>query len=717
MPELPGEQQREGAAAVSAPVHARVLPSFLVEQLKRPFSTWMGPVEPAELVRWTRPSMPPGMVVADIQEDALRRLRQRHPELWARPVGIKLGSSWRSHLRPADVAGIERVIESIPGRDFSELSFLELKSGLRKPFLEVIALLAVLEAIDWVPPAGAPQRRPGWAAWRRFENGHRVELSEAIRERAERALALPWVDGIKPGDVRLPAPGGTAPAEWMREQLRGARVSSHLEVVANAILDVEEMSYAGEVRSLAEAALARCEPSPSADNAERWVGMFCGRYAAPELRTLNELGGEFGVTRERVRQICEAILGALRAGAVTPAVDRVLRMAARVVPCSIEDAEEQLVRQLGDGAGIRGAMELAAELGHEVPVRIGRVKVRIHGKYEDAPLLESAASEERWPQLCLRYAAAECVTLGCTSVIRVAGALALRDGVAPGQDAIEGVVTQAPGFRWLDEDNRWFSVGDTNGCGAATRLRKMLAVAHDSVGVDDVAAAFACDTRWFRDGDGRALAVPPTHVVQAMAQAWPWVKTVQYTRFLAAEPIPLKETLSDVEACVLKLIEDNDGVAAAWQLYKGVMELLPVTKMAVAVTLATSPILDRLEFGLYVARGRRIRPKSVARARLVLAQRQSAATPVPGDDCFRVRVTKASLRNEQYAVPARFKDRLAGRVLEIAGYSGLQARVTRSGALKGLNQCFNGLVDGDELEVRIEGAGITVGRVVDDAST
>jgi len=390
-------------------------------------------------------------------------------------------------------------------------------------------------------------------------------------------------------------------------------------------------------------------------------------------------------------------------------LDRVLRMAARAVPCSLEDADEQLARHLGEGCGIRAAMELAQDIGRTPPVRTGRLKVRIAGRYEEAQVLESSVDVERWPQTALRYAAAECVKLGCTSVVRMAGALALRDGVAPGQEAMVSVFRNAPGFRWLDETNGWFSIGDTNTCGAATRLRKILAVAHEGVGVDQVAEAFAADTRWFRHEDERALAVPPTHVIQAMASGWPWVKAVQYTRLVAAEPIPLEGTLSDIERKVVDLIEANDGVAAAWQLYSGVMESVPVTKVAVAFTLATSAVLVRFEYGLYALRGRRIRTEALSKARQALSQRFSAAYQEDADS-FRVRVTAAALRNEQYTVPVRFMGKLAGRSVGIAG-TAFQARVTQSGSMRGLNQCFEGLREGDELEVTLVAEGIAVRRV------
>lgn len=703
--------QEDVTRETQAPVHARVLPSFLVEQLKRPFNTWLGSIEPIELVRWTRKAMPPSTVANELRLDALRRLRQRHQELWERPMGIRLASNWARWLQGMEAAGVRKVIEAYPGRDFSELSFLEVKKVVRKPFAEVIGLLASIEAAEWTPPPVAPHRRHGWTAIRKFDDTSMVELTESVRELAQRVLSLPWVAGIPAGDLRLQAPGGVAPAAWVRQQLERGEVSCHLEPVLGAIADAEEMSYAAEVKALASAAIYRCHPSPAPGSEDRWVAMFTARYAAPEARTLQDIGQEIGLTRERVRQICEAMLEVIRAEpACTPALDRVLRMAARAVPCSLEDADEQLVRHLGEGCGIRAAMELAEDIGRPLPVRIGRVKVRVAGRYEDAPLLESAVDADRWPQTVLRYAAAECVTLGCTSVLRMAGALALRDGVAPGQEALVSVFRNAPGFRWLDETNGWFSIGDTNTCGAATRLRKILAVAQEPVSVDEVAEAFAADTRWFRTDDDRALAVPPPHIIQAMVGGWPWVKAVQYTRLVAAEPIPMEGTLSDIERKVVELIEANDGVAAAWQLYSGVMESVPVTKIAVAFSLAASPALVRFEHGLYTLRGRRIRTEALGRARQMLAQRFSGASSPDAADSFRVRVTAAALRNEQYTVPTRFTSRLAGRCFGIAG-TAFQARVTQSGSMKGLNQCFVGLREGDEIEVTLVGAEVAARRV------
>lgn len=704
-----------GEASAPAGVHARVIPNFLVEEMHRAFSTWMGPIEPFELVRWTRGAPPPESVVEAIRFDALRRLRVRDAELWRRPMGIRLSPNWVNELRELEKKLVGKVLDAYPGRDFAGLSFIEVKNATRKSFQDVIALLANVEGVDWTPPASSSRRRRGRPHIGRFDDDRQVVLTEEVRELAQRALLLPWVDSIPGGDMRLLAPGSVPPAQWLRTQLEQPEASRHLEAVAKSILAAEEMSFAEEVCALAGAALQRAEPAPSAENEGRWVAMFKERYAAQDdSRTLQAIGEEFGVSRERVRQICDNLLEAMRTSpACTPALDRVLRMAERLVPCSLEDVNEQLRRQLGEGSGIRAAMELAESLNKPLRLRIGHVKVRVSGRYEDAPLLESAVQVDTWPQTALRYAAAECTTLGCTSILRIAGALALRDGVAPGQEALVSVFRNAYGFRWLDEDNGWFTVGDTNGCGAATRLRKILAVAHLPVTVDEVAEAFAADTRWFRSTDDRALAVPPTHVIQAMVAGWPWVRAIQHTRLAAVQPIPMDGTLTEVEKKLVELIEANDGVAAAWQLYAGVVETVPVTKIAVSIVLATSPPLSRFEHGLYTLRGRRIRAEALARARQTLSLKLAGALPTD-EDTFLLRVTAAALRNEQYTVPTRFMDKLAGRVVPIVGTSH-QARVTQSGSMKGINQCFEGLREGDSITVRVAGDALEVQRTPEPA--
>ena len=95
----------------------------------------------------------------------------------------------------------------------------------------------------------------------------------------------------------------------------------------------------------------------------------------------------------------------------------------------------------------------------------------------------------------VRHAAFECGLLGCTSIARTAGLLALEEGLAPGAEALEAALSAASGFRWLDQDNGWFTLRDTNKCAAAHRVRKMMCVVQEAIGADQIAAAFVTDDR------------------------------------------------------------------------------------------------------------------------------------------------------------------------------------------------------------------------------
>ena len=75
----------------------------------------------------------------------------------------------------------------------------------------------------------------------------------------------------------------------------------------------------------------------------------------------------------------------------------------------------------------------------------------------------------------------------------------LEEG-SPRAEALEAALLAASCFRWLDQDKRWFTVGDTNKCAAAHRVRKMMCVVQEAIGADQIAAGFVTDDRrMYRD--------------------------------------------------------------------------------------------------------------------------------------------------------------------------------------------------------------------------
>ena len=691
------------AARTVEPRHGRVLPSFLVRELKRPFQTWLGEIEVEELLHWTRSAGPPSSVADDIRMSALGRLQPHRPELFREPCGVRLDPAWEQGVDREDALKLRRALRHLDHDEKLEgLTLNVLKRYMGVPLVEVFRLLAKLEAVYWAPSDAPPLRATAWCQ-QPTHSSKGTELDDALRARVREVLLLPWIEEVQRFDMRLAGPLGVAPAPWLREQLESKHgISDELCSTVDRILAAAPMTYAQEVESLVRLAVMNAKQKPRPEKLTRWLDIFMSRYVAMGTPpTLQQLGDARGVTRERIRQVCEGILKILRTAPLCkPSLQRVIRMAAHAVPCSVAEADQQLARELGEGAGILGAMELATELGDvSIGVQMCKVKVRVSGKYEHAPMLESA-SEQRWSQAALRFAAAECSVVGCTNLLRLAGHMAMKEGIALCRDDLASVVTQAPGFAWLDEGNGWFTVGATDRSGVAMRLRKVLSVAREAVSVDEMAEAYACDTRLFKDEDGaRALAIPPTHVIQAMARHWPFVKLRQHTKLVAVQALDPAEELTELEQLAVRIVEEGDGVSPAFQFYESA-EAQGVAKITTSLMLASSPVLVRLEHGLYALRGRRQRDDALGRARLELAKRLGQQPDGLDPDVFRIFITEAALnRNEQYTVPSRFHERLSGRVLPIEGTAHV-ARISMSGSLRGINRAFPHLQVGDVLEVR-----------------
>jgi hypothetical protein len=330
---------------------------------------------------------------------------------------------------------------------------------------------------------------------------------------------------------------------------------------------------------------------------------------------------------------------------------------------------------------------------------------RMRGQPVDVLMIEKVDAAP-WVKPMITLVGRDQQMFGCTNVLRVAGLLAIKEGCAPGQEAIESVLEASHLFRWLDKETGWFTLGETDGCSIATRVRKIMSVTHDHLGTDEITAALASDDMMmYRETQTLGLALPPIHVLRELFRSWPWLRVVQKGRFMPAAPIA-QDVLSEPERLAVQVIEAHDGVACRFEIRDVLQAQLKVTNMLVSVVLGSSPVFDRVEHGLYRVIGRRVGDTAVKRARDRASARGSHPAQ-PGDatgpSVFWLTVTEASARNEQYHVPRRYLDALADKQLPLYALDGAQiglARVTQSGALSGINVPLRACV-GDRLEIRV----------------
>jgi hypothetical protein len=699
--------------------HAAVVPSQVVALLRAPLRTSLGVVELLELLAWPRASEVPEYLRREMLDDILKRLRHRAQALWALPTGVRLTEGWQAAVSASDRSKLEQLLRTSAPRELPSLTVRELKTALAAPLVRVLELLARLEALYWAPgPTGARTRLFAPAA-------EPMAMTPPIRAELARAIALPWSATVHATDMRFGFPGAGTLREWLAQWLDAPRAPADALRLARRVVQADTFTVAEEAQALAHAVSEAQRPRAGATATERWARILLARHLSPQGpgRTLEDVGAQFGVTRERVRQVCSLMERTLaEAASATPALDRLLAALARTVPCSPEEANEQFARFLGEGAGTESLVDWARMLGRtDLPVQLVHTRVHVRGAFVSVKMFE-AAQAVNWVAAALRHASRDCSQVGCTNIVRVAGLLALEEAAAPGAAALETALAATAGFRWLNAQSRWFTLGSTDECAAANRLRKLLAVATEPVSTDQAAAAFATDDLWlYRESPGLGLATPPVHVLRELFAGWTWLRVVQKNRFVPATALSVEAQLSRSERLALAVIEAHDGVACRFEVVEAVKAQESDSPMAATVMLGASPIIEKLEHGLYKLRGRRVGHAAIDAARLRLRARMTPGTPMletgppaAHSNGFVLQVTAAALRNEQYTVPRIYRHRLTARTVPVSDAQGRfqgWARVSASGTLRGVNRLFPDLKAGERLRIDLTAEGLQVHRL------
>jgi len=679
--------------------------------VRKPVECWVGSVSPAELIRWERKGDLVDSARRELQEAIIRRIRPKADLMWPRLTGVRLMGRWTEHVSKPERKALDAVIGKYM-RPLEELTLLEVKQCMHMPLQQLLDLLARLEALYWVPSEidDAAQVRAGEPL--SAVQDETVELTDDLADKLKKVLQLSWISGVDREDVRFSFSGQAALAELIGAALQSGKVRSYTVDLVTRMLAAEQMTAAEEVLDIARAAVKKCGPrGADGGQASRWVAMFMRRHISPEGdgRILADVGEEFGVTRERIRQVCATVEDYLReVPTATPAIDRLMRACARAAPSSAKDLDGQLQRFIGEGAGLQSLFSWLEAIGRTgLPVKCDRVRTSVRGEWLEVAMIV-LPDQPAWVEPMVRHVTRDSYMYGCTSVLRVAGRLALKEGLAPAQESMEAALEAMRGFRWLDKETGWFALGESDECSAAARIRKVMAVAKDHVGADEIAAALASDDMLvYRDNRTLGLATPPVHVLRELMTGWQWLKPVQRGRFVAAPNFSKEGVLSEAEQVLVDVIEAHDGVACRFEMRDLIKSKLGYTNELLAAVLGSSPIILRFEHGLYGLRGQRIGDEALRKARQ--RQRVRAAAQAGGgrkgeeglvlsQSQFVARVSEASLRNEQYTVPKTLRDRLWGTRCSLLDEQGKligEVRVTQFGQLKGINKAITGLVPGD----------------------
>lgn len=688
--------QQAGIAPDSVGRHAQVVPSVIASRVTRPLECWSGVVSPPELLNWCRASDLTDKARQELRKQIVKRLRPRMADIWALKIGIDVGSDWEVHASSREKYLMREVAEN--GLRLSELTLHELKSLVHMPLEHLFAALAHLESLNWVPPPPAP---PPVAPRSPTDP---VDLTDTIREKIDAALLIPWLPSVTHTDLRFPFPTGQPLPEWLRSQRESTQCWHGLENLLDALMFAEKATAQAEVEAIARICITNHYVyRVPCDHVEGRLKIFSTRYLRKQgcNLTLQQVGDQIGITRERVRQVCDQLLEAWKVSSVaTPAIDRALRMASRIAPAGLKEINEQIARYLGEDLSIEALCSLAEDLEIPMDVVLHHGTVRMRQQAIPVRIVGRANDDAAWIEDVIRFAKSDCSLIGCSSVIRIAGVLALESGVAIPRATIEAVIERVDGFRWLDRASSWFTFTSSEGSAAALRIMKVFAVAHRSVSVEELGAALLDDEEWLQRGAKFAPAIPPQHILRDLLSGWHWLEQLQHTRFALSAELP-DGVLNPTEKLVVEAIEARGGSALRREIVDFVRSRLDVSDVFVSFTLARSPAIRRWEKNIYGLRGRPIPLNALEEAR----ERNTPATVeqalAPGVlASFRVNITKASLVNEQYNVPAHIRRNIEPDTYPLEGREG-SLTIGQTHVIRGLNRLFPEAKPGDTISIEL----------------
>ncbi len=349
-------------------------------------------------------------------------------------------------------------------------------------------------------------------------------------------------------------------------------------------MELSDRSLEAELAAIAEHA----EPGRTARLAVRHWG-WDGRGGAT-LETTGKEGG--GITRERVRQLCERLAHRLGAGADAPALDRALVLAAHAAPTTAHElarrlADERIAAQPFEPAGLLGA---AAVLGRAPTFTIATVR-GVRFVLPDPP---DPGSDVVAVVTSIVDTAKALVRRGGAARVRdVTGAVAADLAVWVDDDLVTAVVSEPDDFIWLERRTGWFHLPTVAKNAVISRLFKIISLT-GAVGLADLHAGIRRDERM------REF-VMPEYILAELCARVPGVRVdgdvVRATRRLEAADL-----LEATELLLFRVLSGWDGPADRHELEQA-CERAGMKPSSFNNRIAYSSIIREAGHGRYGLRG------------------------------------------------------------------------------------------------------------------
>jgi hypothetical protein len=357
--------------------------------------------------------------------------------------------------------------------------------------------------------------------------------------------------------------------------------------------------------------------SPFQRNRDILIGYY--GWEDGRQHTLTEVGARFGITRERVRQVCAKLTKRGKTSATAAAtMDRALALIVSRLPCSATQIETELTEEglTAVGMSIESVAIGARLLNRPVAFQVVNVRGGEEGRLvvlpDQIPAVTAAVDVAKRDVYFHGLTTVEQTQRAIASAKKASGGDAsnLAGGAGrrlsslgrqsplgrPGKPStsplsrlVRQTVSLIDGFSWLDESAGWFHLRPVQSHGLPKAIDKVLAVA-GTVTAAQLQTALGRNRRLWKEP-------PPEKVLLEFCRRMTGVR-VEDTRIISDPPRDWKKALTGVEAKLVAMLKAHGPV-----MERGTMEDLCVAggmnRFSFHAFVSWSPVIAQFGHSIY----------------------------------------------------------------------------------------------------------------------
>jgi hypothetical protein len=363
--------------------------------------------------------------------------------------------------------------------------------------------------------------------------------------------------------------------------------------------------------------------------------------------TLQELGHTYGLTRERVRQICFHAYGALkRLDLSTPLLDRALAFVASQLPAVAETLEARLKTEgyTTQTFRLEGLAQAARLLGRSITFEVKEIsKTRTATGPKESDLIHTV----------LKVVRQEVARFGVASLPAVEARVRENHRDLVAAEFVKVLHAQRR-FEWLDQNLRWFWLGSTS-TKLASRIRRMIAVA-GRLDVSKLRQGIMREQRM----QGFAM---PCHALLELCRRLPFCR-VKETYIQAQVKTSWRKAVSGVEGMLVEILKKHGPIMHRSNLQEMCCSGRGLGFGTFKTYLHESPVIEQFAPCVYGLRGARWDAHTME----VLAPHFEPATTLEPDHGWTadnriwlgIRLSGGILRSGTFGIPGELHASLKG---------------------------------------------------------